>query len=134
MKIICHDIKAITDCNAISDTENKYGFKLPLEVAEFFNLNNGGTPDDRYFVAEEEEFELRSFLSFNEGDLNSIYKPMEYFQKNTKGKIIPLGYDSFDNYFCMNLENGCIYFYDHEDELYYRIFDSFAELIAVLEN
>lgn len=132
MNVICHNITEITNSDAIKKIENKYGIKFPAEMVEFFGLNNGGTPDHRYFFAEEEEFELRSFLSFNEGEHNSIHKPLEYFQKNTKGKIVPLGYDSFDNYFCLNVETGIIYFFDHEDELYYRIFDSFSELIATL--
>lgn len=135
MKEICHNISILKNINAIKDIEDKYNISFPTEMIEFLKINNGGVPNNRYFKGnDEEEYELRYFLSFNANEHNSIHMPIEYYQKQTKGKIAPFAADSFDNYFCIHLETGAIYFQPQEEELFYKIFESFSELIKALEQ
>ena len=50
----------------------------------------------------------------------------------TKGKIAPVAKDSGDNYFCINIDTGNIYYNDNSDGLYYKLFDKFSDLVKVL--
>ena len=133
MSIICVDIKQIKDELAIEKLEDKYEFDLPNELKDFFRENNGGIPNKNVFETKGKEYEIRCFLSFNDGEYNSIKAPLASFQEETQGKIIPIAKDSGDNYYCMNKENGKIYYWDKDDNLYYCIADSFGEFIIYVQ-
>lgn len=133
MNKICSTIKTIDDVSIFNKIEKQYGIEIPESVKEFFILNNAGIPYSREICVQGREYEIRYFLSFNESDHNEIFKALESFQKETKGKIIPLAKDSADNYYCQNLENDKIYYWDKEDGLYYKLSDSFCEFIDLIK-
>lgn len=106
---VCREYMPIKNKNSISVFEKSNNIKIPNELAVFFRDNNGGIPQNNYFKIKDEEYEIRFFLSFNERDGYSIFKPGKYLLNETKGKLVPFAADSGDNYYCYNLENGKIY-------------------------
>lgn len=131
MKTICDEIKKIEYID-IQKIEKLYGLKFSDDFSEFFLMNNGGIPKKPICVVDGEEYEVRSFLAFGDDEYYSIKKPIDYFQKHTNGKIIPFAVDSGGNYFCLNVENKKVYFWSHDDDLYYFLCDSFAKFIDFL--
>ena len=134
MRVICKDVSEFKKATAITSVEEKYGIKFPEKMVAFFKANNGGIPDTREIMVDGREYEIRCFLSFNEKEYNSIHQPIESYQKETNGKIVPIAIDSGDNYFCLNLETGNIYYNDYEDGLYYKLFNNFSELIDAIND
>lgn len=133
MAVVCTEVSLLKDSLAVERYEDKYEFDLPKELKSFFQENNGGIPKKRVFTIKGEEYEIRCFLSFNIGEYNSIDLPMQSFQEETKGKIVPIAKDSGDNYYCIHVENGKIYYWDKDDNLYYCIAEDFGELIEYLQ-
>ena len=133
MQKICADIKAIKDELAIERLEDKYEIDFPDEFKSFFKYNNGGIPKKNVFEVKGKEYEVRCFLSFNENEYNSIKSPLASFLEETKGRIVPAAKDSGDNYYCLNIETGKVYFWNKDDGLYYCIAENFNEFIGYLE-
>lgn len=133
MDAVCRNISKLKDRNSISLLEKEYNCKLPHEVVEFFLKNNGGVPLKKEVVISNKEYEVRCFLSFNSGEYNSIDKPAKAFQEQTNGKIIPLGKDSGDNYYCLNVETGKIYYWDREDNQYVCLAEDFKHFIEIFQ-
>ncbi len=129
----CRSVSEIADKAIINSYEEQYKIEFPKEMIDFFDENNGGIPLKKEIVVDGEEYEIRCFLSFNDNEYNSIKKSLETFQNNTKGKIIPIAKDSGDNYFCLNVENKKVYYWDHEDNKYYRLAESFNEFISLID-
>ena len=132
MAIACVDVKVLKDKSVIDRIEDKYDIYFSEDFKKFFRENNGGIPKKNIFNVNGKEYEIRCFLSFNEGEYNSIRKPLAWFQEKTHGKIVPVAKDSGDNYYCVNLETEKIYFWDKDDNLYYCVAASFAEFIGYL--
>lgn len=133
MATVCIDVKPIADELAIDRIEDKYEIDFSNEFKTFFKENNGGIPLKNMFKVNGREYEIRCFLSFNDGEYNSIKKPMASFLEETHGKIVPVAKDSSDCYFCINVENGKIYFWDKDDNLYYCIAQTLSEFIEMLK-
>lgn len=134
MTIICTDVSKLVDPNRIDEIGMLYGIKFESDFKEFIMKNNGGIPINSSVLINGKEYEIRCFMSFNKDEYNSIDLAIESFQKETKGKIYPIAKDSGDNYFCINRENGKVYFWNKDDNLYYRLTDSFQEFCAYLSK
>lgn len=133
MNTICDKVKEMKDELAIDRFEDKYELDLDGSFKEFFQYNNGGTPRKKNFEIGNDEYEVRCFLSFNDDEYNSIRKPLESFQEETHGKIFPFAKDSGDNYYCLNVETGAVYFWSVDDEKYYKLTESFTEFVDLLK-
>ena len=126
---ICKDICKLREINAVENTEKANGISLPTSMVAFFKQNNGGAPINNIFEIDGSEYELRYFLSFNEDDFHSIFKPLESFLDDTNREIVPFAKDSFDNYYCINISNNKIYFWDKDTDMYNEISKDFDEFI-----
>lgn len=129
MGVLCRNISELKISNSIELMSAKYGCNFPGEMVVFFMENNGGVPLKKEITISDKEYEVRCFLSFNCDEYNSIDKPAEFFQERTCGKIFPLGKDSGDNYYCLNVETGKIYYWDKEDNQYFLIAEDFKHFI-----
>ena len=132
MEVICRDVREIDDVSFIKRFEDKYDIEFSKDFISFMKLNNGGIPLKKQVELAGDLYEVRCFLSFFDDEYNSIGKPLESFQKKTKGKIIPFAIDSGDNYFCLNLDTEKIYYWDREDDLFYLLSNSFTEFVSNL--
>ena len=74
---------------------------------------------------------VRAFLSLDSEDENyCITKPLDFFLNRTKAKIVPIGIDSGDNYYCVNNENGKVYYWSSSEDSYYYIAESIDEFAS----
>ena len=133
MKKICNSVSKLKNPSSIKAIEEIYKIEFPNVMVDFFTANNGGIPANREFTVNGQEYEIRCFLSFNENEYNSIHRAIDSYQKETNGKIVPIAKDSGDNYFCLNIETGNIFYNDNADGLYYKLFDSFSDLVDAVK-
>ena len=123
----------IKSTESFSDFEKKYDLLLPEMVKTFFVDNNGGTPKKNYVLFDDEEYEVRFFLSFNMDDNYSIYKSSDYFMKRTKRRLIPCAIDSGDNYYCFDKDTEKVYYYQASEDAFYAICDCISEFFKAFE-
>ena len=132
MKCISKNCKLDINKEVFNEAEKAFSISVRTEIKDFLEKNSGGYPQKDIIVVDGEEYEVRVFISLDSADENYyIQKPMEYFLKKTKGKIIPIGLDSGDNYYCVNNETGKVYYWSAGEDSYFCIADSvngFVEL------
>lgn len=115
--------------------EHDFNITVRDDIKEFLSLNSGGHPQNSIIIANGEEYEVRVFLSLDsQNKYYFIERPMMTFLRNTKGKIIPIGIDSGDNYYCVNNETGKVYYWSMSQDEYYFVSDNlemFCQLFYV---
>lgn len=105
------------------------------DIVSFLKNNSGGYPIKNVVMFDNEEYEIRAFLSLDEQDKHYfIEKPLKYFLNKTKGKIIPIGLDSGSNYYCVNNDTGKVYFWCSEEDVYYLIAESLNDFVEIILN
>lgn len=120
--------------NIWSEIEKKYKIKVLEEIKKLLELNGGGYPKKEIIVSDGEEYEVRVFLSLDENDKNYYIKePLNYFLDQTQGKIIPIGIDSGDNYYCVNNETGKVYYWSAGENQYFCIADNLESFLGLFE-
>lgn len=130
MKCICKNCTQVVNNTIWTETENKYQIKIRQDIQQFLTANSGGFPIKDIIIVDGEEYEVRVFLSLDSNDKNYyIEKPLNYFLENTKSKIVPIGIDSGDNYYCVNNENGKVYYWSAGENQYYCISESLEVFI-----
>lgn len=112
-----------------NSAEREFSITIREDIKEFVKINSG-YPKKKMISVSGKQYEIRMFLSAAEDDEHYFIKePMYYFLKNTKGKIIPIGVDSGDNYFCVNNDTGKVYRWVASDNLYYCISENIDEFV-----
>ena len=123
------------DEGIISLKEKEYSILIRDDIKAFLKQNSGGDPIKGIISIHGDNYELRNFLSVNkEDEYFGIEKPMNYFLTNTKGKIVPIGLDSGDNYYCVNNETGKVYYWSAEENQYYCLTDSLEEFVKLFHE
>lgn len=108
----------------------QYGVSIRDDIKDFLRMNNGGYPENSYIEVDGEEYEVRVFLSLDASDENYyIEKPLQYFMQKTKGRIVPIGIDSGDNYYCVDNETGKVYYWSMDSDSYYFISQNIESFI-----
>ena len=116
--------------NVLYDVANDNDIVIRQDIIDFLKMNSGGYPVNDVVKFNGEEYEIRVFLSLDDSDANYyIKKPLEYFLKKTKGKIVPIGIDSGDNYYCVNNEHRKVYFRSSGEDQYYCRADSLERFV-----
>ncbi len=134
MKCISENRKLNINKKIFEDAEKTYSITIRSEIKDFLGENSGGYPVKDIIVSDGEEYEVRVFMSLDESDKNYyILKPIDYFLKKTKGKIIPIGIDSGDNYYCVNNETGKVYYWSAGEDSYYCIAETIDEFVSLFE-
>lgn len=114
--------------DVLSDAAKKSGIVIREDIREFLEQNSGGYPVKDIVTFDDEEYEVRVFLSLDHSDNNYyIEKPLSFFLEKTKGKIVPVGLDSGDNYYCVNNETGKVYYWSAGADQYYYLAESLTE-------
>ena len=134
MKKVSTECRAFYNASIFDDIEALYSIVVREDVKTFFEANNGGYPIKDIICADDTEYEVRVFLSLDKNDDNyCIEKPLKFFMSKTHARIIPIGVDSGDNYYCVNNETGKVYYWRASSDRYYMIADSlhvFVELFV----
>lgn len=112
--------------------EVKYLFMLPADLKECIKENNGGMPFPCSFdMKGKKGMVFGGLLSFNEGDMDSIYDVIDRFvTPDKKLKMLPFGLDPSGNLLCV--KDGEIVFYYSEMEESVFISKTFTDFLNML--
>jgi len=134
MKSVTNHCDKETSLQVFTEAEAKYSIQIRDDIKAFLTANSGGYPVRDLIEVDGEEYEVRVFLSLDRANKNYyIEKPLAFFLDNTKGKIVPIGVDSGDNYYCVNNETGKVYHWSAGDNQYYCIGKSIEEFASLFE-
>ena len=125
-------VKMLKNAKSVEDFENSSGLMLPEDMKAFLKINNGGRPSKHNFDTERSKGRvMKSLLSFNETDVETIYDAMNALKKE-KAYLVPFASDPAGNYICYNTRNQEIVLWLHETDTLERIAESFTEFTALL--
>lgn len=125
--------KPLHTSGKIHEFEKLVRYTFPEDFVKCVLHNNGGRPRKRAFKTDKDrERELKTFLSFNEEDRETVWKIFEWSKKELSNKYIPFAIDHFDNLICFNAENDSVVFFEHENQSIEKIADDFNEFLDSL--
>lgn len=134
MRCVSKKNSSAFDADIFHKAEKKYNICIRDEIKTFVEKNAGGYPLKSIIECDDEEYEVRVFLSADRADrYYCIEKPLDFFLSKTKGKIIPIAIDSGDNYYCVNNETGKIYYWSSDLDEYYYIVQDLHSFCALFE-
>ncbi len=104
--------KELQSVDLISQYEHLTGYALCSSFKRCVIANNGGRPSRRSFdTAKTKEREIKSLLSFNGEDRETVWKAVEWNKDQLTAKYVPFGIDSFGNIICFDKGNDKIIFF-----------------------
>ena len=115
----------------IEEIEKYVGLNFPKEYKEHLLQNNGGQCSPNVFRFNENEKWTDScidwFLAIYDGEYDNLKKYIQTYKLEEKRlpiHILPIAHDPGGNLICTSCnteDEGCIYFWDHENEVDYNI-------------
>ena len=126
-------VKPLDSINNISEFECLVKYSFPEDFKKCVIKNNGGRPFPCDFDTDKmKERTIKSFLSFNKGDKETIWKIYDCSKKELGNKYIPFAIDHFGNLICFNTENDNVIFFDHENLSVEKVKNNFKEFLDSL--
>lgn len=126
-------VKPLESSNLISEYEKIVGYSFCDSFKRCVASNNGGRPEKRAFDTNKHNGrEIKSFLSFNRDDKETVWKILEWNKTELAQKYVPFGIDNFGNLICFDSENDTIVFVNHEDLTVENIAENFESFIKKL--
>jgi hypothetical protein len=124
-------VKKLTNESAVKDFEEKFQMTLPDDLKQCIKAHNGGRPSKNIFDTEKtKERVFKTLLSFNDTDVENIYKYFPIIRRVSKS-LIPFASDPSGNFLCVR--DGRIVLYLHEtDEIEEIKADSFSDFLGKL--
>ena len=120
-------VKPLESIKNIDDYESFVRYSFPEDFRNCVIENNGGRPEFRCFNTDlAKERALKSFLSFNKNDRETVWKLFEWSKDDLSDKYIPFAIDNFGNLICFNAQDDRIVFLNHENSSVENISDSFS--------
>ncbi len=108
-------VKPLCSEELIAEYEALVSYRLPEAFKECVRQYNGGRPANRSFDTDKsQERSLKSFLSFNKGDRETVWKTADCMSKRTLQLYVPFASDNFGNLICFDKQNDSVVFLDHE--------------------
>lgn len=99
----------------LRELEDKYDFKFPDAIRQFYLQYNGGRLERHYYVTQDNTYILSYFYSIKYGSATlNIKMELNYVDEWWPKELIPFGYDGGGNSFCFHKTSGKIY-YVYED-------------------
>lgn len=126
-------VKKLESVDLIGDYECLVKYVFVDSFRKCVIANNGGRPNKKVFDTDKtKERELKSFLSFNKNDRETVWKIFEWNKEELTDKYIPFGIDNFGNLICFEASNDKIVFVNHEDMSVEIIADNFDAFMSGL--
>lgn len=126
-------VKALKSENAIAEFEKAYKIEFPDSFKELVTKFNGGRPEkDVYDTDKTKERTIKSILSFNQDDKETIWKINEYSTEELGDKYVAFAIDHFGNLLCFSKSDQSIIFMDSETLKTEVIANDFASFIEKL--
>lgn len=125
--------KALNSVDLINDFEKLVGYKFPKEFRDLVLQFNGGRPERKRFDTNVSiGRELKSFLSFNTGDRETVWKIKDWNKDELSNKYLAFAIDNFGNLICFDKNNNNVVLLNHEDLSVEHIANTFSEFIETL--
>jgi cell wall assembly regulator SMI1 len=115
--------------------ESQINLNFPKEYREHLLKYNGGQCIPNIFEFNENNRIMNSdidwFLAIYDGEYDNLLRyilPLKIERKRLPTHILPIAHDSGGNLICISCGNndyGCIYFWDHESEIDYSLYDDY---------
>lgn len=128
-------VSPLKEGSEVDVLELKYCYMLPEDLKECIVENNAGVPSLSAFdMGENKGMAFGGLLSFNEGDVDSIYDYISLFETDDGKylKMFPFAIDPAGNFFC--IKDGNVVLYDHESDVTKVICHTFTEFLGMLYN
>ena len=123
-------VKPLSSKENINDFECMVKHCFPDEFRKCVILYNGGRPSCKAFDTDKtKERELKSFLSFNKDDRETVWKIHEWNKEELSNRYVAFAIDNYGNLICFDANNDSIIFLDHENMTTELIAVSFSEFI-----
>ena len=109
-------VKPLSSEDNINDFECMIKYCFPDEFRNCVILHNGGRPSHKAFATDKtRERELKSFLSFNKEDKETIWKIHEWNKAELSNRYVAFAIDNYGNLICFDANNDSIVFINHEN-------------------
>ncbi len=111
----------------IKELEKKCGINFTEEYKEFLGKYNGGSAEPNTIELPNTRilsFSITSFYGICEEAINDLFQTLQIYEGRIPPKCIPIAETEGGNLLCLNLgqeRHGCIYYWDHDEELDYDI-------------
>jgi len=124
-------VKELKNTAAIDEFEKKHDFSYPQDLKQILIKYNGGRPSSKYYdLPNEKDKEFKTLLSFNETDIETVYK---YYPLDSSDKsLIPFASDPAGNFFV--LKNNKVYLWEHESDCLREVSSTFTDLLMKLHD
>ncbi len=128
-------VKPLKSENLINDFERLICYEFPKEFRNCVLQFNGERPERREFeTSMSSGIELKSFLSFNVDDKETVWKIYEWNKDELSNKYAAFAIDNFGNLICFDTDNGKVVFLNHENLSIEHIANTFAEFMKLLHG
>lgn len=133
--IIWKYVKPLKDRQYIKKFEVENGITIPQDLKECIFNNNGGRPSVKvYDTSKSSGRVIKTLLSYNEEDIEKIYKILPLFKENSMC-LLPFASDPSGNFICVDLENkDSIVLWLHETNTTEYIAETFSKFLGILHN
>ena len=92
-------VKPLQSKNAVTDYLAAVGVELPQPLVSLLTLYNGGRPSSKdFYTVGGHEYVFKSLLSYNENDLETVYRIYPDLFQGTQ--LYPIGSDPAGNFIC----------------------------------
>ncbi len=128
-------VKPLVSEENINEFECLVKYAFPEEFRDCVKKNNGGRPSRKSFDTDMgKEHALKSFLSFNKDDRETVWKIHEWNKEELKDRYVAFAVDNFGNLICFDAENDKIVFVNHEDLRVEIAADNFGDFMDKLSE
>lgn len=126
-------VKELKSVDLIDDYECLVNYVFCYSFRKCVTAHNGGRPSKRIFDTDKaKKRELKSFLSFNKEDKETVWKIFEWNKEELTDKYVPFAIDNFGNLICFDAHNDKIVFVNQEDMSVETISNTFPDFMNML--
>jgi hypothetical protein len=96
--------------------ESRMGRRLPAEFREFLLKNNVASPESNIYEFGNNSTAVERFLGVSEKDADDLVAVNHMYEGRLPRDMIAIGMAAGGNLICLHIQNGAVYFWDHEGE------------------
>lgn len=128
-------VKPLSSGDNINEFECLVKYAFPDDFRECIKKYNGGRPENKIFDTDaSQERALKSFLSFNKNDRETVWKIYEWNKQELADRYVAFAVDNFGNLICFDADNDNIVFLNHEDLGVEKVADNFMDFMKKLHR
>lgn len=126
-------VKPLKSESNIKEFEEKYSFDFPDSFIEIVKKYNGARPEnDSYDTDKTKERTIKSLLSFNKDDKETIWKINEWSAEELGDKYVAFAIDHFGNLICFSKRDKSIVFINTDFPEIENISSNFSDFLDKL--